>query len=188
MSKRLIFVGPPGAGKGTQAKRLTDKYGIPHLSTGDMLREAIKNETELGKKVADIMARGELVDDATMVGIIKERLSEEDCLTGYILDGFPRTLAQAEALDAMLDPRCCSIDAVIYFEVNDQALFERVKKRGEESGRADDSADVLKSRLAVYRQQTAPLLPYYRSHGLLKEIDGMQDIESVTKAIDEILQ
>ena len=187
MSRRLIFVGPPGAGKGTQAARLKSQYGIPHLSTGDMLREAIANETPLGLQVKDILAAGDLVDDQIMVGIIKERLSEEDCMTGFILDGFPRTVSQAESLDSMLDHRCCAIDAVIYFEVNDQELFDRVKKRSADSGRADDSADVLKSRLAVYRQQTAPLLPYYKEKGLLKEIDGMQDIETVTNAIDKIL-
>lgn len=187
MSRRLIFVGPPGAGKGTQADRLKAKYGIPHLSTGDMLREAIAQDSPLGRSVKEIMDNGELVSDEVMVEIIKERLSDQDCLNGFILDGFPRTIAQAEALDAMLDPRCCEIDAVIYFEVNDQELFERVKKRGEQSGRSDDNADVLKARLATYRQNTAPLLPYYEGKGLLKEVDGMQDIDSVTTAIDKIL-
>lgn len=187
MSRRLIFVGPPGAGKGTQAARLTDTYGIPHLSTGDMLRAAIAAQSPLGLKVKEIMDEGGLVSDDIMVDLIKERLSEADCATGFILDGFPRTVPQAEALDAMLDTRCCGIDAVIYFEVNDTALFDRVQKRALDSGRADDTADVLKSRLATYRQNTAPLLPYYKAKGLLKEVDGMQSIEAVTEAIDQIL-
>ncbi len=187
MSRRLIFVGPPGAGKGTQAAILKDRYDIPHLSTGDMLRASIAAGSDLGKKVESIMAAGDLVSDDVMVDIIKDRLSAQDCENGYILDGFPRTLAQAESLDAMLDKRCCGLDAVIYFEVNDQELFERVAERAKNSGRADDTADVLKSRLATYRQQTAPLLPYYEAKGLIKEVDGMKDIDTVAKQITEIL-
>ena len=187
MGRRLIFVGPPGAGKGTQAAILIDRYDIPHLSTGDMLRSAIAEGSELGKKVEGVMAAGDLVSDELMVGIIQERLSLKDCENGYILDGFPRTLAQAEALDNMLDKRCCGIDAVIYFEVNDQELFERVAERAKNSGRADDTADVLKSRLATYRQQTAPLLPYYEAKGLIRELDGMQSIEAVAEKIAQVL-
>ncbi len=188
MSRRLIFVGPPGAGKGTQATRLVEKYNIPHLSTGDMLRAAIAAETPLGMKVEGIMATGGLVSDDIMVDLIRERLTQEDCAQGFILDGFPRTVAQAEALDAMLESENCGIDAVIYFEVDDAALFDRVAKRALDSGRADDSAEVLKSRLAAYRQNTAPLLPYYKGKNLLKQVDGMADIGTVASAIDVILE
>jgi adenylate kinase len=187
VSRRLIFVGPPGAGKGTQAARITARYGIPHLSTGDMLRAAIAAGSPLGLKVQGIMAEGGLVSDDIMVDLIHERLTCTDCDNGFILDGFPRTVPQAEALDAMLERDRCEIDAVIYFEVDDAALFDRVQKRALDSGRADDSADVLKSRLAAYRQNTAPLLPYYRAKNLVRAVDGMADIDTVAAAIDRIL-
>lgn len=187
MSRRLIFIGPPGAGKGTQAEILKERYNIPHLSTGDMLRAAIAEGSDLGKKVEGVMAAGDLVSDDLMIDIIQERLGRDECLIGYILDGFPRTVAQAEALDAMLEQKSCGIDAVIYFEVNDQELFDRVAERAKDSGRADDSAEVLKSRLATYRQQTAPLIPYYEGKGMLKEVDGMASIDDVSGAIKAIL-
>lgn len=187
---RLILLGPPGAGKGTQAKRLMDAHGIPQLSTGDMLRAAVKAETEIGLKAKDIMARGDLVPDEVVVGIIEERIEEPDCVNGFILDGFPRTVAQAEALEAVMGRHGMDLDAVIQLEVDENALAARVEQRVAESGgavRDDDNVEALKKRLVVYREQTAPLVDHYRQTGHLVTIDGMQPIEDVTVSIDEAL-
>lgn len=187
---RLILLGPPGAGKGTQAKRLMDAHGIPQLSTGDMLRAAVKAETEIGLKAKDIMARGDLVPDAVVVGIIEERIEEPDCANGFILDGFPRTVAQAEALEAVMKKHGMDLDAVIQLEVDENALAARVEQRVAESGgavREDDNVEALKKRLVVYREQTAPLVDHYRETGHLVTIDGMQPIEDVTASIDAAL-
>jgi adenylate kinase len=185
----IILLGPPGAGKGTQCERLVEKYSIVQLSTGDMLRAAIAAGTELGLKAKAVMDRGDLVSDDIVVGIIADRIAEPDCANGFILDGFPRTVAQAEALDAMLAEKGLKLDHVIAMEADEAALFARIEKRAAETGgaRADDNAETLKKRLVVYREQTAPIIPYYRDKGALKTVDGMQDIDIVTKSLFAIL-
>jgi adenylate kinase len=190
---RLILLGPPGAGKGTQAQHLVAKYGIVQLSTGDMLRAAVKAGTPLGRKVEGIMASGALCPDDVVVSIVEQRIGEPDARKGFILDGFPRTVPQAEALDRMLASHGIGLDAVIELRVDEEALVRRIEsriaemqKRGEPL-RPDDNADVLHRRLAAYRQQTAPLIAYYRDHGILRSIDGMAPIEQVAEAIVQAL-
>lgn len=181
---KVVFLGPPGAGKGTQAVRLAEKYEVPHISTGDILRAAVKEGTELGKLAKSYMDKGELVPDDVIIGIIRERLSQTDVKEkGFILDGFPRTLAQAESLDAMLEELNMPLDKVIYLNVNDEEIVKRLLARG----RADDTEDVIRNRLEVYRKQTAPLIDYYSSKGLLVEINGIGEIEEITKKIEESL-
>lgn len=186
---KLILLGPPGAGKGTQAQRLVDRHGIVQLSTGDMLRAAVKAGTPVGLKAKDVMARGELVSDDIVVGIIEDRIAEPDCAKGFILDGFPRTVAQAEALDQMLAKNGLHLDAVIELKVDEGILVGRIEKRVAEMTargepvRADDNAESLKKRLDAYRAQTAPVSDYYASKGALKTVDGMAPIDDVTKAI-----
>jgi len=181
----LILFGPPAAGKGTQAKRLVEGRGMVQLSTGDMLRAAIAARSELGLKVEGIMQRGDLVSDDIVIALIEERLSEAEKAGGAIFDGFPRTVAQAEALDRMLAGRGSKIDIVVRLKVDDSALLERVAGRFAESGRPDDNPESFKVRLAAYNDQTAPLLPYYQAK--LVEVDGMGTIEEVAKAIDKAL-
>ena len=185
----IIIFGPQGAGKGTQAQIIVDERGVVQLSTGDMLRSAIAAGTELGMKAKQIMDAGQLVSDEIMVGMISERMEEDDCSNGVILDGFPRTVAQAEALDAMFDGRGVSLDKVIEIQVDEVALFARIENRAAESGaaRSDDNADVLEQRLKVYHTNTAPVLPYYRKKGLLMSVDGMQVVEKVSEAIRQCL-
>lgn len=183
----IILFGPPAAGKGTQAKRLVEGRGMVQLSTGDMLRAAIASGSELGLKVKDVLARGDLVTDEIVIALIEERLPEAEAAGGAIFDGFPRNVAQAEALDAMLAKRGAQIDRVIRLKVDDAALTQRITKRFEDQGRSDDNPETFKDRLAVYNGQTAPLLPYYEAQGKLVEVDGMGDIESVAKAIDEAM-
>lgn len=182
---RLILLGPPGAGKGTQAKILVESYGIPQLSTGDILRAAIAAKTPLGVEAKAIVDRGDLVSDAIVNGIVSERLDAEDCKPGFILDGFPRTIAQAEALDVMLAEKGVSLDAVIEIKADADILVQRVINRAKESGgaRADDNEEVLRKRLGVYAEQTAPLVSYYADKGLLRPVDGMAPVEEVTTAI-----
>jgi len=180
----IILFGPPAAGKGTQAKRLVEGRGMVQLSTGDMLRAAIASGSDLGVKVKDVLARGDLVTDEIVIALIEERLPEAEAAGGAIFDGFPRNVAQAEALDAMLEKRGARIDRVIRLKVDDAALTERITKRFEDQGRADDNPETFKDRLAVYNKQTAPLLPYYETQGKLVEVDGMGDIVSVASAID----
>ena len=185
----LILLGPPGAGKGTQATRLMDKYGLVQLSTSDMLRDAIAKGTELGKKAKSIMDAGKLVEDSIILGIIRERLVDGNRKNGVILDGFPRTLTQAEELDAMLADMELGIDHVIEMQVDEQMLADRIVKRAAESEqvRDDDTVEVLQQRLKVYHDSTAPIIPYYRDKGALSVVDGMQTIESVASAIDDII-
>jgi adenylate kinase len=183
----LIFMGPPGAGKGTQAARVAPQRGLAHIATGDMLREAVRDGTELGLVAKEIMARGDLVPDDVIIGMIRERLSAPDTEGGFILDGFPRTLAQAEALDAMLAKLGKKIDRVVRLKVDDDALLERVAKRFADQGRPDDNPESFKVRLDAYNRTTAPLLPYYADKGLLTEVDGMGSIAAVSEAIDAAL-
>jgi adenylate kinase len=183
----LILFGPPAAGKGTQAKRLVTGRGMVQLSTGDMLRAARTSGTELGKRVAGVMDRGELVSDEIVIALIEERLPEAEAAGGAIFDGFPRTLAQAEALDILLKGRGRRIDRVVRLKVDDNALLSRIAKRFAEEGRADDNPETFKTRLAAYNAQTAPLLPYYQSQGNLVEVDGMRSVAEVAAEIDAAL-
>jgi len=181
---KVVFLGPPGAGKGTQALKIAEKFGVPHISTGDILRAAVKEGTELGRLAKSYMDKGELVPDEVIIGIIKERLSQPDVKEkGFILDGFPRTLKQAEALDQMLEELSMPLDKVIYLNVDDEEIVKRLLARG----RADDTEEVIRNRLKVYREQTAPLIDYYRAKGLLVEIYGVGQIEEITKKIEEAL-
>lgn len=190
---RLILLGPPGAGKGTQAQRLVAKYGLVQLSTGDMLRAAVSAGTPIGRHVADIMARGALCPDDLVVGIVEDRIQQPDARKGFILDGFPRTVPQAEALDRMLAKHDVGLDAVVELRVDEKALLRRIenrvaemKARGEKL-RDDDNADVLHRRLLTYREQTEPLIAYYQREGILRTVDGMASIPEVTAAIDTAL-
>lgn len=211
---KLILLGPPGAGKGTQARRLMDAHGIPQLSTGDMLRAAVAEGTPLGKMAKEVMDRGDLVSDDIIVGMIAERIDRPDCSNGFILDGFPRSDAQAGALDSMLAERGLALDHVIEMKVIDDVLVERITGRytcancgagyhdtfqqprkigvcdecdgTEFKRRADDNEETVRSRLDVYHDQTAPLLPYYRAKGVLREVDGMADIDDVTAQLGAV--
>ncbi len=190
---RLILLGPPGAGKGTQAQRLISKHGIVQLSTGDMLRASVAAGTPVGLLAKSIMDRGELVPDDVVVAIIAERIDQPDAKRGFVLDGFPRTVPQAEALDRLLAERGLTLDAVIELKVDEGILLQRIEKRVAEMTargekvRADDNPEVLKGRLAAYRGQTAPLVDYYAAKSLLKRVDGMAPIDEVTAAIDRLL-
>ena len=185
----IILFGPPGAGKGTQAELLVQSRGMVQLSTGDMLRAAIAAGTELGLQAKEIMDAGKLVSDDIMIGMIAERMEADDCKNGFILDGFPRTVAQAQALDAMFADKGISLDSVIEIRVDENALFARIEKRAAETGgaRSDDNAEVLAARLKVYHDNTAPVLPYYEDKGQLVTIDGMQPVEEVNKQIEACL-
>jgi adenylate kinase len=180
---RLILLGPPGAGKGTQAEILVAAYGIPQLSTGNILRAAIADKTPMGLAAKEIMDRGDLVSDDIVNGIVSERLDQPDCKPGFILDGFPRTIPQAGALDQMLTDKGMGLDAVVEITADPEVLVARVINRAKESNRADDNPDVIRNRLQVYSEQTAPLVEFYRGKGLLKSVDGMQPVEQVTAAI-----
>ncbi|WP_457679746.1 adenylate kinase [Thermovibrio sp.] len=181
---RVVFLGPPGAGKGTQAERIAKKYGVPHISTGDILREAVKEGTELGKLAKSYMDRGELVPDEVIIGIIKERLNQQDVREkGFILDGFPRTLKQAQALDQLLQELNMPLDRVIYLNVEDEEIVKRLLARG----RPDDKEEIIRHRLEVYRKQTAPLIDYYEERCLLSEIYGVGVVDEITRKIEETL-
>ncbi len=211
----LILLGPPGAGKGTQAQTMSSKYRLAKLSTGDMLRAAVAEGTEIGNIAKSIMAAGQLVPDDIMIGLIRDRIRQGDCINGFILDGFPRTVAQAEALDVMLTDEKKRLDFVIELKVDDQKLVERITgrfscakcgagyhdsfKQPKQSGtcdecggqeftrREDDKASTVNKRLSAYHAQTAPLLPYYRSRGVLVSVDGMADIADVATEIDRLV-
>ena len=190
---RLILLGPPGAGKGTQAQRLVAKYGLVQLSTGDMLRAAVNAGTPVGLRAKDIMARGELVPDEIVVAIVSDRIDEPDAHKGFILDGFPRTVPQAHALDRMLKKKGLGLDAVIELKVDEGMLLDRIEKRIAEMKargeplRPDDNPDVLRRRLLAYRDQTAPLVAYYQLQSVLRSIDGMAPVPEVAGAIDRVL-
>jgi adenylate kinase len=213
---RLILLGPPGAGKGTQAAWIRDTYGIPQLSTGEMLRAAVAKGTEVGREAKSVMERGALVSDEIINRIVAERIDEPDCAEGFILDGFPRTVAQAQALDRMLEERGLDLDAVVEITVDSEALAERIGGRfscakcgagyhdkfkptsvpgvcdvcgsTEFVRRKDDNAETVKARLEAYHAQTAPLLPYYQAKGLVRTVDGMGSIDAVRAAIAQALE
>lgn len=186
---RLILLGPPGAGKGTQSARLVKRYGIPQLSTGDMLRAAVAAETPIGLQAKAIMDAGNLVPDDVVVGIVADRIEEADARKGFILDGFPRTIAQADALEQMLAGKGVKLDAVLELKVDQSKLTERITKRADETRargeavRKDDDPEVFKTRLAAYNRDTAVISPYYKSRGRLIEIDGMRSIDDVSSEI-----
>jgi adenylate kinase len=190
---RLILLGPPGAGKGTQAQRLVERHGIPQLSTGDMLRAAVANGTEVGKRAKAVMDAGELVSDTIVNQIVSDRIDEPDCRKGFILDGFPRTVPQAEALTEMLRQKGQQLDAVIELKVDESALVKRMERRVADtlasggSVRADDNAEAFRKRLSEYREKTAPLSAYYAGTGELRVIDGMADMDAVTADIENVL-
>jgi len=190
---RLIFLGPPGAGKGTQAARIVAKHGIPQLSTGDMLRAAVAAGTPVGQKAKAVMDAGGLVSDEIVIGIVADRIEEPDAKTGFILDGFPRTLAQAEALDEMLAGKGLKLDAVLELKVDQTKLVDRIVRRAEEARaagqpvRKDDDPEVFKTRLEAYNRDTAVVAPYYEKRSQLTPIDGMQAIDDVSAAIESAL-
>ncbi|MBO6640558.1 MAG: adenylate kinase [Roseitalea sp.] len=190
---RLILLGPPGAGKGTQAQRLVDRHGVPQLSTGDMLRAAVAAGTEVGLRAKAIMEAGELVSDDIVNAIVSDRIDEPDCAGGFILDGYPRTLAQADAVEAMMEAKGIALDAVIELTVDDKALVGRIVKRAEDAAaagqpvRKDDNPEVFDERLREYYKKTAALIGYYHAKGKLRPVDGMASIEGVTEQIAKVL-
>lgn len=188
MKTFVVLMGAPGAGKGTQAKKLEASLGLPQVATGDLFRANLKNETELGKLARTYMDKGELVPDEVTVAMVRDRLSQPDCENGAILDGFPRTTAQAAALDYLLDEFAAKIAVVPFIDVNQDVLVERLAKRAQIEGRADDNEETIRVRMEVYRSETAPLLDYYDEKGLLIKIDGKQSIDEVTADLTEVVQ
>jgi adenylate kinase len=190
---RLVLLGPPGAGKGTQAARIAGRFAIPQLSTGDMLREAVASGSALGVRVKDVMERGDLVPDDVVIAVVADRMDHSDAANGFVLDGFPRTVAQAEALDRELEARGIGLNAILELDVDEDVLLVRVKGRAEDAAkqgrlvRRDDNPDVFKTRLKAYRAQTAPVTEYYQSRGLVHVVDGLQPIDVVTEKLAEVL-
>ena len=186
----IILLGPPGSGKGTQANFIQNKLSIPHLSTGDILRQSVKNETDLGNKVKNIMAKGELVSDDLVLDVIKERVSQSDCDQGFILDGYPRNITQAESLNILLEDINRNIDRILFLDVDFAALQSRIELRSKENNeekRADDTSEVLVKRLYEYKSQTAPLSEYYSNDKKFKKINGMKSISEVSLDIENFL-
>ena len=186
--RRLIILGPPGAGKGTQAARIAEHYGIPAISTGDIFRANIRNGTELGKQVQEITASGGYVSDDITNAIVEDRLNEDDAREGFLLDGYPRTTGQVTALDWMLGKHDHGLDKVLALTVDEDAVVQRLLKRAEIEGRADDTEEVIRERQAIYRRETAPLARVYAERGLLVEVDGMGEVDEVTARIDTALE
>jgi adenylate kinase len=186
-ARRFLLLGPPGAGKGTQAERLVKSLGVPQISTGDMLRAAVKAGTRVGQEAKGFMERGELVPDAVVIGVAEERMRQPDAQQGFILDGFPRTAAQAEALDAMLAKLGVALERCVALTVDENELVARLLKRAEIEGRADDNETAIRTRMRVYREQTEPLVDYYRKRGVLREIDGLGTVEAVAARIEGAL-
>lgn len=190
---RLILLGPPGAGKGTQAQRIVEKHGIPQLSTGDMLRAAVAAQTDVGKRAKEVMDAGKLVSDDIVNAIVSERIDAPDCARGFILDGYPRTLVQADAVDAMLKSKGQALDVAIELAVDDSAMVGRILRRAEEAKaageavRKDDNAEVYADRLRAYYKSTAPLIGYYYAKGKLKTVDGMAEMDAVTAELEQVL-
>jgi len=180
---RLIILGPPGAGKGTQASRIAEHYGIPAISTGDIFRANIKGETPLGLQVKEILASGGYVSDAITNEIVADRLTQDDCAPGFLLDGYPRTLAQVDALDGMLATSGGALDHVLELTVDDDAVVDRLLKRAEVEGRSDDTEEVIRERMAIYHRETRPLSDTYRGRGLLVEVDGLGEVDEVTERV-----
>lgn len=185
---KLVLLGPPGVGKGTQAVNVKEHFNIVHLSTGDILRSEVKAETELGKQAKSFMDAGKLVPDELLLQMMDARLRKPDCDTGYLLDGFPRTIPQAEGLEQLLEAMGHKLDAVISITANEEELINRLVLRGKTSGRSDDTPEVIRQRLEVYRRQTEPLLDFYSSRKQLKEVDGIGDIPEITERILEVLK
>jgi len=183
----LILFGPPGSGKGTQSEKIIEKYGLVHLSTGDILRNEIANKTELGMQAKSIMEKGELVSDEIVIGMIENKLSANKDAKGFIFDGFPRTEAQAKALDELMSSYGHAISVMVGLDVKKQELVQRLLKRGQESGRADDNLETIENRIAVYHQQTSPVMDYYNSQSKLKLIDGLGSIDDIFARIVEVL-
>ena len=186
-ARRILILGAPGAGKGTQAERLRKELSIPHVSTGDMLRAAVAAESEVGKRAKAVMEAGRLVSDEIVISICEERLAQDDAQSGFILDGFPRTQAQAEALAELLERLGSPLERCVAVIVDPEELVERLIKRSEIEGRSDDNEETIRERMRVYEEQTAPLLRYYRGKGLLREVDGMGSIDEISSRIEEAL-
>ncbi|MDJ0787342.1 MAG: adenylate kinase [Myxococcota bacterium] len=183
-ARRLLLLGPPGAGKGTQAKILVERLGIPQISTGDMLRAAVSAGTPVGVEAKSYMDAGKLVPDEVVIGVAEERLRQDDAGSGFILDGFPRTVAQAEALDALLEKLSVRLECCVSLTVDEDELVGRLLKRAEIEGRSDDNEESIRTRMQEYRAKTEPLVAYYREHGVLAEVDGLGDIEEVAKRVE----
>jgi adenylate kinase len=186
-ARRLLLLGPPGAGKGTQAQRLVDKLGIPQISTGDMLRAAVAAGSDVGKRAKTFMDAGKLVPDEVVIGVAEQRLAEPDAKKGFILDGFPRTAAQADALDKMLPVLGVSLERCITLRVDEEELVARLLKRARIEGRSDDNEQTIRTRMLVYKESTAPLIAYYGGRGVLVEVDGEGSVEAVAKRIEQAL-
>jgi adenylate kinase len=187
LPRRLLLLGPPGAGKGTQARRLKARLGIPQISTGDILRAAQAAGTETGRQVKELMERGELVPDSVVIRVVEERLAQPDAQNGFVLDGFPRTLEQAKALDGLLARLGLRLERCVAIQVDEDKLVDRLRQRGRLEHRPDDDEPTIRKRMDVYRERTAPLIAYYRSRGALTEVDGLGTVEEVGRRIDEAL-